>query len=329
MVTLATNWGAVDESLPNETQPKKRYSAKPVSVWQAIQNPAPMRQVIVEGLVRRGEVMNIIAGTKVGKSWLALRLAFSVASGRPFLGRRVARGRVLLLDNELHGETIQNRLATVAGAMGIAADGEHDLFEYLDLRGEKIGISDLSALLQRYKPRELTLVILDAKYRFFDGLEENSNSDQTTFHNEVDRLASQLDCVICLIHHATKGTQTGKTVTDIGSGGGAQSRTVDCHLVIRPHDESDDLQFWMRLSGRLQPVQPESIRWQFPLWTQAAGVEPVLKRDQTRADSRQIAKDREGLSTLSDVFGRRPGESITRYELKRDSGIGSERLDRY
>jgi RecA-family ATPase len=323
---LAADWKSVDDL--GEQGEDGVVLREPQSAWEAVARPKPMREVIIDGLVRRGEVLNCIAGTKVGKSWLALLLAFCVATGRPFLGRGVTRGRVLLLDNELHPETIQNRLAAVAQALGISPSDAHEPFEYLDLRGQAVGIDDLSVMLQRYQSGELTLVILDAKYRFLDGLEENSNSDQTLFHNAVDRLADQLGCVICMIHHATKGSQSGKSVTDVGSGGGAQSRTVDCHLVIRAHDEADDLAVMDAAVRTFAPVAPETLRWCFPLWRQAVGVDPVLKQDKTRGDARQEAKDREALSKLSDVFAEHPGESLTRYQLKQELGFGADRVNR-
>ena len=170
------------------------------SVWKAIENPLSMREAVIEGLVRRGEVMNIVASTKVGKSWMAARLSFSVVTGIKWLGRATRQGRVLLIDNELHCETIQNRLASVAGAMNIQHDRDDDAFSYCDVRGETVGIEDIQFQLSQFQPGELTLVVLDAKYRFFIGMDENSNSAQTEFHNAIDRLAKQLNCTIALVH---------------------------------------------------------------------------------------------------------------------------------
>jgi len=42
---------------------------------------------------------------------LAIGVLFCVSTGRDSLNRRVFQGNVLLLDNELHDETIQNRTA--------------------------------------------------------------------------------------------------------------------------------------------------------------------------------------------------------------------------
>jgi predicted ATP-dependent serine protease len=46
--------------------------------------------MIVEGLISKG--LTILGGSpKIGKSWLALDLAISVANGSPFLGKSVQK----------------------------------------------------------------------------------------------------------------------------------------------------------------------------------------------------------------------------------------------
>jgi hypothetical protein len=247
--------------------------------WKAAEKPRKMRECIIEGMLRRGEVGNFIASTKTGKSWFALMLLICVATGRDWLGKRVARGNVLLIDNELHEETIENRIHSVHSAMKIDPNSPRDSFEYVACRGDWISIQDLIEIIPaKYPPGSLNLIVIDAKYRLFGkGLEENSNDDQTTFHNLIDQFAKSMNCPIVLVHHSTKGDQAGKSVTDLGSGGGSQSRTVDLHMVIRPHQQSG----LAVLEGSLRsfmPIEPITLRWNWPLWSVANDVEPVLPR---------------------------------------------------
>lgn len=248
--------------------------------WKAAEKPRPMRECIIEGLLRRGEVGNIIAATKIGKSWFALMLLICVATGRDWLGRRVARGNVLLIDNELHEETLENRISAVQFAMKFGSDAPRDRFEYVACRGNWISIQDLIEVIpKQYPPGSLNLICIDAKYRLFgDGLEENSNDDQTTFHNLIDQFAAVMNCPIVLVHHATKGDQAGKAVTDIGSGGGSQSRTVDLHMVIRPHQQPElsVLEAGLRSFTKFEPI---TLRWNWPLWSVASDVEPMLPKN--------------------------------------------------
>lgn len=313
-------------ALTNDEQRLLQFERR--SVWSAIENPRPMRETVIEGLVRRGEVMNIVAATKMGKSWLAAGMAFCIATGRPWLGRSVVKGNVLLIDNELHEETIENRMATVANAMNLKYDAaQHGALNYISLRGNLASITEIETALMNSEPGHQTAVIFDAKFRFFGSMVENSNEDQTTFHNIVDRLAKHLNCVIVLIHHSTKGDQGGKSVTDVGSGGSAQSRAADCHLVIRPHTE-EGMAVLDAAVRTFKPVEPQTLRWEFPLWKAVDGVEAILKADKTRGDTRQESKDHKAICELTKIMQEANGKSLTRYELNAKFGGGYDRLKR-
>ncbi len=311
--TDRTRPDGVSSVMSSDFEPKQ-WKLK--SAWDAITKPVPMRSIVIQGLARRGEVVNIIASTKVGKSWLALLLLLCISTGRDWFGRKTAKGRVLLLDNELHDETIQNRLHAVADACGIVQQPDDAAFDYIDLRGEAVGIGDVEYQLSAFQPGELTLIVLDAKYRFFgNGRQENSNDDQTEFHNAIDQLAKRLDCVIVLIHHATKGDQGTKSVTDVGSGGGSQSRTVDCHMVIRPHEGGDDMAVLDAAVRTFAPVEPQTIRWKFPLWTADTSVEPKVKQAQTRNDATVEKSQKTKISTILDMLRRSPDGIETENKL--------------
>jgi hypothetical protein len=85
------------------------------NVYGLIDTFPGLRRPVIHGLLREGETMNVISAPKMGKSWLVTDLALSVATGRDWLGFRCERGDVLILDNELHGET--NRIPRVAAAI--------------------------------------------------------------------------------------------------------------------------------------------------------------------------------------------------------------------
>ena len=278
------------------------------SGWSAVAKPAPMRSIVIEGLARRGEVVNIVAATKIGKSWLALLLLLCISTGRDWLGRRTTKGRVLLLDNELHSETIQNRIHAVATAAGIIQRPDDAAFDYVELRGESVGIGDIEYQLSAFQPGDLTLIVMDAKYRFFgNGMEENSNDDQTSFHNAVDRLAKQLNCVIVLVHHSTKGDQSGKSVVDVGSGGGSQARAADCHLILRTHEDGDDLCVLDAALRTFKKVEPQTLRWEFPLWTVDESVEPTVKQAQTRSDATNDKRVKTKITSILQMLRLAPG----------------------
>ncbi len=78
----------------------------PVKLDAMVKQFPTLRPVLVDGLLRSGETANIIASPKIGKSFMAGNLACCIASGKPWFDHDVTQGNVLILDNELHPETL-------------------------------------------------------------------------------------------------------------------------------------------------------------------------------------------------------------------------------
>ena len=198
-----------------------------------------MKEPLIEGLLRREEIMNIVAAPKAGKSWLVLQLAIALATGCQWLGRDCKKSKVLLVDNELHPETESSRLNHVANTMGFTSD---DL-DGLCLVMQRGGVKSLYELPQQLKAineekGHFDVIIIDALYKALPkDIDENSNGQITGIYNLIERIAREQKAAIVLVHHTSKGNQANKSVTDVGSGAGAQSRAPDTHLALRPHRE--------------------------------------------------------------------------------------------
>lgn len=78
---------------------------------------------------------------------------------------------------------------------------------------------------------------------------------------------------LVLIHHTTKGLQSGKGVTDVSAGAGSQSRAADCHFILRPH-EVDDCLSVDAVARSWPPPEAFVIRKSFPLWTSDPALDP-------------------------------------------------------
>jgi hypothetical protein len=237
-------------------------------------NP-PMNPCVIDGLLRLREIGNAISVSKGNKSWLMMQLAVSVASGRMFLGKfPVARGDVLIIDNELHKNTLANRLPKVAAAMGIAWDEIADHIFIESLRGRLRDIHALRPFFNAIEPGRFTLIILDALYRLLPpGCDENSNANMASVYNAIDGYTERLGAAVFLVHHSSKGSQSGKSVTDTGAGAGSQSRACDTHFILRPHEE-DGCAVVDAAVRSFPPIEPFCLRWNFPIWTLADDLDP-------------------------------------------------------
>src|SRR5690606_39726476 len=132
--------------------------------------------------------------------------------------------RVLLIDTELHPETISHRIQAVAEAMGLTIDDYREAFDVVSLRGKLRSLQEMGQLFATVQKGEYKLIILDAKYRFTaPGADENSNAWVASEYNLLDQFADMLGCAFLVVHHSSKGDQAGMSVTDVGSGAGSQS----------------------------------------------------------------------------------------------------------
>lgn len=282
---------------------------------------------IVDGLFRQGETVNIIANSKSGKSWFTYCLALSIIIGRPLFNRfATSAGKVLLIDNELHRCTLARRIPTVADAMGIPGEQyEHDL-DIWPLRGHLRSLSDLENDFEDIEPGTLKAIIFDAKYRFsIEGTNENDNTAEAIFYNRIDCIAERTKAAIVLIHHATKGGQSDKRVTDVGAGASSQSRAADCHLILREHEEPAVVVLDAAVRS-FAPIEPLGLRWCFPLWVPADDIDPAkLKNRLTPREQQQTEKDRKGIDIIFKAL--RGGPSTAR-QLRPKTGIGRDRQQR-
>lgn len=254
---------------------------QPLSVRALVGRYPDLRPPVLHGLLREGETMNVISAPKRGKSWLVIDLALSVATGRDWLGQfKCERGDVLILDNELHGETSAHRIPRVANARGIPVDAYADHVWVQNLRGCLQDVFTLGTYFQSLTPGRFKVIILDAFYRFMPrDMDENDNGTMASLYNHIDRYADSLRCSFVLIHHTTKGNQSSKSVTDVGAGAGSQSRATDTHMVLRPHEDENAVVLDAAVRS-WPPCAPRCLRWSFPVWSPADDLDPEqLKGD--------------------------------------------------
>ncbi len=235
-----------------------------------------LREAIIDGLLRATETMGLIAAAKAGKTYLAFSLALSIASGRAWLGRYpVKRGKILYVDLELHPETFARRLAAVASAMGLLSTDYADTFEVVHLRGRLQDIFTLGpTLFSKLAKGEYTAIFLDAMYRLYpEKFDENSNADMTRLFNAIDGYAEMTGSAFIVVHHASKGNQSGKSKVDVGSGASAQARAVDSHAILRPHDV-DGVAVLDAATRSFPSPTACCIEWKYPLWTVREDLNP-------------------------------------------------------
>jgi hypothetical protein len=267
------------EALTSEAAPAPAFA--PIAASDLIRDYPDLRPVVIADLLREGETMNVVAAPKVGKSWLVHALAVAVVSGRTWLGKLTTKGRVLLIDGELHRETLARRLRTTQETAGVS-DSDMSALEVWPVRGQRLTIDAIAVALQDVPEGTYRLIVVDALYRFLplDG-EENANETMTRVYNTLDGIAKRSRASVVVVHHSTKGNQSDKAVTDVGAGAGSQSRAADTHLILRPHEE-DDAVVVDAVVRSFAPMESFVIRSTLPGWALAPDLDAALLRKPTR-----------------------------------------------
>jgi len=247
----------------------------------------------------------------------------SVATGRPWLKQiETHQGPVLYIDNELHPETLSFRLDGISRCRGYDRSALTQNFSALPVRGLNLDINRLWPFLDRLKiaPK---LVILDAWYRFMpEGMSENDNAQMMAQYNLLDSYAKALDAAFIVVHHSSKGDQSAKSVTDVGSGAGSMSRAADTHLTIRPH-QTEGMAVMEAATRSWAPPEPRSLFFTWPCWY--IGVdEPEVR---TSKSAFQESKDKERRENVTEVAKKFESSEFTRHDVRQLLGCGQDRAN--
>src|SRR5438093_647942 len=203
--------------------------------------------------------VGVIGGApKVGKTWLALDIAVSVATGTPALGCFPVSqpGPVLLYGAEDAPADLRARLAAIAAARGLGL-GDLDLGLIvaptlrLDAARDR---ARLRATLDRYRPRPLLLDPLVRLHR----IDENSAGEMSAVLGELRalqrayQLAYQLALALVLVHHLRKYAGARGAGGQALRGSGDLHARGDSNLYLRRRDR----QLVLGIEHRAAPAPP-------------------------------------------------------------------------
>jgi hypothetical protein len=219
-------------------------------------------QEVICGVLHKGCKMVLGANSKSRKTWTLIDLAISVSTGTPFWNWHTNKGRVLIIDFELHVPFLKDRLQAVAHAKGIDDLSGIDIWP---LRGKATALDKLAPLLrQAVSQGQYNLVILDPVYKLMGGKDENSAGVIGDICNQLEAIISPSGTALAYAAHFAKGNASGKEAIDRISGSGATGRDADTILTLTKHQTEGA--FSVELTLRNHPEQPSFVvAWDYPL----------------------------------------------------------------
>jgi AAA domain/RepB DNA-primase from phage plasmid len=190
----------------------------------------PVRWMVAE-LWGEGEVGFISGHPKSYKSWLAIDLAISVATGTRFLGSFAAKKHnVLLIQEEDPKPIMQERLAMVGASKGLLGcevngDGTFEMWYNLpdnlyiiSNQGFTINEDWLDQLEAWIMKRDIKLVILDPLMMMGEDVDEFKAFEvMSQILKPLKRLRARTQTAIAVVHHHTKGAGQGGAKDMYGS----------------------------------------------------------------------------------------------------------------
>ena len=162
---------------------------------------------LVDRCIERATVTSIYGAPKSGKSFIAIAMACSIASGKDFYGFDTKPSTVLYLAGEGH-TAVARRIKSFEQFYSRSLDKAPLL---ISNRGSRIGDDSEFAMLQevcRDIEREygnVGMIIVDTLARNY-GLNENSTEDMNKFIQRIDELKEEFQASMVIVHHTGHGS---------------------------------------------------------------------------------------------------------------------------
>lgn len=149
---------------------------------------------LIEDFWQNCSVGIVGAPSKSFKSTLTLNLACAVATGRPFDGRKVKQGPVLIVQGENSLSIEQSKIYSITG--------ETDLpIYFVESNWDMTKIMLLKDTIIKHG---IKLLIIDPMYLLFGAGDINKHQDITERLTKLSLLRDQTGCSIMLVHHSRK-----------------------------------------------------------------------------------------------------------------------------
>lgn len=167
------------------------------------------------------------------KSWLALEMAVSVASGTPCLGRYAVTdpGPTLIYLAEDSLPAVRERIAALALHRGV--DLEQLPVHVITAPSMRVDLArDQMRLMKTVRQVRPRLLVLDPLVRIHR-LDENSSADVSGFLAYLRELERELHVAIVLVHHTRKNVTAGRAAGQSLRGSGDFHAWSDSGLYLR------------------------------------------------------------------------------------------------
>jgi hypothetical protein len=210
---------------------------------------APIGLDVVRGLVPAGPAVVMVYGpSSVGKSFYVSSVAFAIARGERWNGRRVRKAGVVYISSE---GRMGARVRAYEQVEGVTLDDlDFGLLETaLDLSDESY--ADMDALIAevRAQPFQVGVLVIDTIARNFGGGDPDKTGDMSVFVETCSRFSREFNAVVIGVHHPGKDESRGPRNSGALTGG------VDTQVKIKANGEARLVELEKQRDGRIGVVE--------------------------------------------------------------------------
>lgn len=208
----------------------------------------------VDGMIPEGLTI-IAAPPKTGKSWLMLDLCFSVAQGKPFLGRDTIQGDTLYFDLELAENSVKQRLQVLyRNNEEPPVNAGLKLLDSITTGEDKIlqigtGFENVLEMEMQHN-KNLRLVIIDTYQIISSPKRRDETQYAADYRNAkaLQRIALKYHVAVVCVHHTTQLKHPEDVYAEI-SGTNGLIGAADANIVISKEKRTDRFAM-LHVSGR-------------------------------------------------------------------------------
>jgi hypothetical protein len=253
---------SIREPEPSRVKGCAQNGAQPLPVVRAfdLETPVCQQSWLIERLWTH-QAVGIIGGSpKSGKTWLALEMAVSVASGSPCLDAFavLSPGPVLLYAAEDSAATLRGRVETLSRLHKVNFDRlDVHIITVDSLRLDRPDHQDrLESTLQVYKP---ALLVLDPLVRVH-AIDENVAGQVALLLGYLRSLQRKTGSAIALTHHVRKNTSPTGAGGNSLRGSGDLYAWLDSFLYLRMNQGQRILSAEHRSAPAFGPISLELVQ---------------------------------------------------------------------
>ncbi len=229
---------------------------------------------LIKGLLNQKNMAVIYGAPGSGKTFVALDMAYSIARGAKFQGRRTQQGLVVYF--ALEGQDrFKNRLAALHRHRPVGEGARVPLRIVHGRLNVRLG-ADMALMKDQVRAAEAEfgvpcrLIIVDTLSQAAPGFDENSSKEMSEAISSGAALSQHLGCTFAYIHHTGKNAKNGPRGHSVLSG------NIDTSILVEPgfltagkeRDEETGVRYRFRLKvlelGRDQdgdPIRSCVIEW--------------------------------------------------------------------